>query len=881
MKFTTTQTALIMATIALSLAHPMQAQNAASLRGGNSAIGATAQQNPARRSVVQDPGEYYLTAYRLCKESEMLASQQSYNAALRKGQQAEKVLAVIVRDFPHWKSNLVATRRRILADNLAAYRRKVAEAPIPTGRQPGKPVATDMSGLELPNRPKTSVPLEYQTDYRPVELPDYETSDKDMYNALARAQEECRRMAEAYKELNTRFLDSQKKLNVALLDKKMYEDRYNQLQEQIKTERAAGNRVVDSLSQQLAELEAKYRASEQARKDAEARAADLEGKLARTQAELERVTRERDALKAENEQLRAIVELNSPEKTKALLDQNLTLAEQLKAAQEKVAQLESMQAGSDDQKAVLAQQLDDARNEANRLRDEMSGIYDENMGYRRRISELSERLNNLEADLQHQADQPAVDPALAEENKLLRDVIAKQKRTLAMQEEGRKLLVETYMQIKNQDPAMLIALKKLEEESTLDLTDAERRIMESVKSEEVESLSSGTEGVDAVRRSLEVETLATLAGKAFSKGRYTSAEQLYRTLYDCQPDHVAGLVNLGTILLYRNKCEEAVGFLERASRLAPDLAITYYLTGICYYRLDKMPEALKMFMRTVELDPGNAEAFFYLANIEGVDGQFERALKHFAAAVKLKPTLGDAHYNMSRLYAEMAQIPDAARAYDRAINNGSEPDPEFENYLRNHPDNAKAPGVDLVAEVKPDEEAALLRKEDPEMEQILAAREQEVNQQQADANVQTPAPADAPAAQPEPQPAPTPADAPAAQPEPQPAPAPADAPAAQPEPQPAPAPAAPAEPTPQQRFNELVQKIQWDAQAAPTPSPAGAGHETDSSRFSTIRVRTWSGGWRHRVKLRLKRPEPQRLRQRGGDIRELKKRPIKSKRRRR
>jgi SpoVK/Ycf46/Vps4 family AAA+-type ATPase len=87
-----------------------------------------------------------------------------------------------------------------------------------------------------------------------VELPDYESSDKDMYNALARAQEECRRMAEAYKELNTRFLDTQKKLNVALLDQKMYQDRYNQLQEQIKTERAAGNRVVDALSQQLAEM---------------------------------------------------------------------------------------------------------------------------------------------------------------------------------------------------------------------------------------------------------------------------------------------------------------------------------------------------------------------------------------------------------------------------------------------------------------------------------------------------------------------------------------------------------------------------------------------------------------------------------------------------
>lgn len=838
---------------------PLYAQNGAPGVGGDAGTRASVAPSSARRSVVQDPGEYYLTAYRLCKESEMLASQQSYNAALRKGQQAEKVLAVIVRDFPHWKSNLVSTRRRILSENMAEYRRKAATAPIPTGRQPGKPLDTDMSGLELPNRPKSTVPLAYQSDFKPVELPDYESSDKDMYNALARAQEECRRMAEAYKELNTRFMDTQKQLNVALLDQKMYQDRYNQLQDQIKTERAAGNRVVDSLSQQLSEMEVKYRASEQARKEAESRASELETKLAQTQAELERVTKERDALKAENEQLRAIVELNSPEKTKALLDQNLTLAEQLKAAQEKIAQLESMQAGADDQNAVLTHQLDEARNEANRLRDEMSGIYDENMGYRRRISELSERLNNLEAELETQSGQPVVDPALAEENKLLREVIAKQKRTLAMQEDGRKLLVETYMQIKNQDPNMLIALKKLEEESTLDLTDAEKRIMESVKSTEVESAVTGSEGVDAVRRSLEVETLATLAGKAFAKGRYTSAEQLYRTLYDCQPDHVAGLVNLGTILLYRNKCSEAVTYLERASRLAPDLAITYYLTGICYYRMDKLAEAQKMFMRTVELDPGNAEAFFYLANIEGVNGAFERALKHFAAAVKLKPTLGDAHYNMARLYAEMTLIPDAARAYDRAVKNGAEPDPEFENYLRVHPDNAKAPGVDLVAEVQPDAEAELLRKEDPEMEKIWAERENPDAEKPADAGEQAennaqPAESPAPDAQQE-----QPVDA-------------------QQTP-PAPEQTAPAEPTPEQIFAEAVAKIRWEAKDAPSPSPAGAGHETDKSRFSTVRVYTYAGGWRHRVKLRLKRPEPQRLRKRGGEIRTLKQKQRKIKNR--
>lgn len=787
---------------------------------GNAGIG-NAQ---GRRMAQQDPGEYYLTAYRLCKESESLAAQQSYNAAIRKGQQAEKVLAVIVRDFPNWKSNLVATRRRILSENLESYRRKAAEAPIPTGRQPGKPVTTEIALPTLPN-PQPAASQTGGSDYRPVELPDYHTTDKELYNALARAQEECRRMAEAYQELNTRFTEVQKKLNVAQLDRQMYKERYESLQEQVKTERTAGNRVVDSLSRQLAEAEAKYRASEEARKEAEARVAELETELTRTQAALEQVTRERDALKAENEQLRAIVELNSPEKTKALLDQNLTLAEQLKHAQERVAALEGLMTGADDQNTVLTAQLEEARKEAERLRDEMSGIYDENMGYRRRISELSERLNNMEADLAAQAEQPVVDPALAEENKLLREVIAKQKRTIAMQEDGRRLLVETYKQIKNQDPAMLSALQKLEDESSLDLTDAERRLMDSVKN--AEAGAPAEDGADAVRRSLEVETLANLAAKAFAKARYTSAEQLYRTLYDCRPDHVAGLVNLGTILLYRNKCDEAVEYFSRASRLAPDLAISYYLAGICHYRADRMEEAQRMFMRTVELDPGNAEAFFYLANIEGVAGVFDRALKHFAAAVKLKPDLGDAHYNMARLYAETAKIPDAARAYDRAVNNGAEPDPEFENYLRNHPDNAKAPGEDLVETVKPEDEAALLRKEDPEMERIIAESR---NGAAGEGETGTPA-GDEPAQQP------------------------GDG----------------AEESPEIRaYNEKAAAVRREIGEITDLSPAGNVHETDKSRFRTIRVRTRAGGWSHRVKLRLKRPEPQRIRERGGEIRVLK-----------
>ncbi|MBQ8376944.1 MAG: tetratricopeptide repeat protein [Akkermansia sp.] len=298
---------------------------------------------------------------------------------------------------------------------------------------------------------------------------------------------------------------------------------------------------------------------------------------------------------------------------------------------------------------------------------------------------------------------------------------------------------------------------------------------------------------------------------------------------------MAGLVNLGTILLYRNKCEESLEFFSRATRLAPDLAISYFLAGVSYYRLDRLDDAARMFTRTIELDPGNAEAFFYLANIEGVSGQFDLALKHFAAALKLKPGLGDAHYNMARLYAELKQIPNAARAYDRAIQNGAEPDPEFEKYLRNHPDSTQQPGEDILQTVNPEAEAADLLKKDPEMEKIIQERDA--------ARVDTPEvdPVADPAGVQEPVSAAVPTNALL------------DEAAADPE------------------YLEKLKAIYCEVQDAPSASPAGAGHETDKARFTTVRVRTDAGGYRHRVKLRLKRPEPQRIRKRGGEIESFKK----------
>lgn len=749
-------------------------------------------------SAPKDPGDIYLRAYNLIRESEMLAGRQSFNAAIQRGQEAEKLLATLVRDFPQWKQNLIQARRRLLAENLANYRKNAsAVSDAPKTRQPG--ASAEITQADLVSSPEQPSP--FLTDDYP--LPHYETTDKKLYNALAVAQEERRRISKAYQELHQRFMDVQKKLVATQMEQKMYKERYESLLEQVTAERAAGNSVVESLSRQVAELESKYLASQNELKEAQSRASELEERLSETQSSLEQVTRERDTLFRENEQLRALVELNSPEKTKALLDQNITLAEQLKTAQQKITELESMQSGAADQSEILASQLEEARAEANRLREEMNSIYDENMGYRKRVSELTERLNNLEADLAAQDDRLPLDPALAEENKLLRELIDKQRSALAMQEASRNLLIETYKSLKNNDPAVLEALKKLDEESSIELTPGEQQLVEQIRQKLARPDTADDAGGELVRHNLEIETLAELADKAFSKGRFISAEQLYLTLYDLQPDHVAGLVNLSTILLHNNKSEQSLQYLSRAIRLAPDIAICYHLAGIAYYRLEQLTEAQKMFARTVQLDPGNAEAFFYLANIEGITRSYESALKHYAAAVKIKPELADAHYNMARLYAETGKIPESARAYDRAIHNGAIPDPEFELFLRQHPDSGKRPEPDLVETIQPEQEA----------QKLDAMLPPEIAQKS-----DTAPPAEQTADTPQ-------------------------------------------ENTLLSAFQKHLDQVATPVGAAPTPSPAGAQHESDSSKLSIIRMKTRLG----LHPFRLKRPDPQRLRKRGTD----------------
>ncbi len=652
----------------------------------------------------KDTNELYYEAWLLCQESEKLAKAQNYAQAVLKGNMAEQVLARLVRDFPTWKENMVRERRRLLAENLAEYRKKLAENPLPPSvplrgmeTDGGDSVLPSMADLDRKRLEGSGGPVVARP---PVHTPPVTTPEQvDMYQQVQRLKKELQTVVNAYKDVQQKLDKANGDLKEARSRQQFYQKSYEELMDRVTNERKVSNEMVATLNERLMQIESDYKASEQRREAAERAVADLERRLAETQDMLEEVTRQRDELAAENKKLQLIVEMNSPEKIKSLLDQNMTLAAQLKDAQTKLSALEASKVASEDQIAVNLQELDKTRGEIARLKGEMSTIYAENLGYRRRISELNARLTNLEAELEKAAADPKIDPVALEENKLLREILAKQKNQLALNEQGRKMMIAAYKNLNAQSPLLEEVIRNFEEKSSLELTPAEQALVasvaqtsSSVQDGAQEAVMQGTSQIlgDAVREQLRIETLGKSAADAFANGRYEAAEQLYETLLDKQPDHAAARVNMGAIKMQRNDMEGAIENFKKAILLSPKVAMPYFLCGSAMYRAGAEQDAVGMFRKTVELDPANATAFFYLGNLEGSLGNRAKALNYFACAVKLKPDLADAHYNMSRLYAEENRIPEACRAYDKAVKAGAAPDMDFFSFLEHHPDRGKA-----------------------------------------------------------------------------------------------------------------------------------------------------------------------------------------------
>jgi tetratricopeptide (TPR) repeat protein len=112
---------------------------------------------------------------------------------------------------------------------------------------------------------------------------------------------------------------------------------------------------------------------------------------------------------------------------------------------------------------------------------------------------------------------------------------------------------------------------------------------------------------------------------------------------------------------------EAIGHLEQALRIKPDLAEAHNNLGTALYQTGKPEEAIEHYEQAVRIEPEYAEAHYNLGIALGQVGRIEDAIGHYEQAVRIEPEYAEAHYNLGIVLDRGGRMSEAIEHLEKAL----------------------------------------------------------------------------------------------------------------------------------------------------------------------------------------------------------------------
>ncbi len=124
--------------------------------------------------------------------------------------------------------------------------------------------------------------------------------------------------------------------------------------------------------------------------------------------------------------------------------------------------------------------------------------------------------------------------------------------------------------------------------------------------------------------------------------------------------------NLGKVLGWAGKNEEAAAALERAFEVMPDDPELLYNLGVAYQKQGKCQRAIERYRDLVGIEPRFVEAYFNLGKCYQNVGAWEDGARSFQKVLELKPDDGKAHYNLALCYRELKRFDEEVSELEKA-----------------------------------------------------------------------------------------------------------------------------------------------------------------------------------------------------------------------
>jgi len=112
-----------------------------------------------------------------------------------------------------------------------------------------------------------------------------------------------------------------------------------------------------------------------------------------------------------------------------------------------------------------------------------------------------------------------------------------------------------------------------------------------------------------------------------------------------------------------SQVEEKIKGLQPSAKQAKN----HIRQGYRFYRKNQIQEAVKSYGKAIEMDPNNAEAFFWRGRAFLQAEKYDEALADFRMAVKLRPSYTVAHDNLGWLYARRKEYKEGIQHLSKSI----------------------------------------------------------------------------------------------------------------------------------------------------------------------------------------------------------------------
>ncbi len=123
-------------------------------------------------------------------------------------------------------------------------------------------------------------------------------------------------------------------------------------------------------------------------------------------------------------------------------------------------------------------------------------------------------------------------------------------------------------------------------------------------------------------------------------GRLDQAQAVCEPLFDAALSDPEALHHLGYLAIELGQSDRAVGVLQRAIGLQPDMPYFYNTLGIAFHRLGRQEPAIEAFQRVIALAPALHEPFNNLGNALLAQARYADAAACYRRAAQLAPQIG-------------------------------------------------------------------------------------------------------------------------------------------------------------------------------------------------------------------------------------------------